>query len=48
MKSEKNSCLLKFHSSMILPCGSKRAAEQDVDDDDDISDNSDLDIDLDD
>ena len=20
MKSEKNSCLLKFHSSMILPC----------------------------
>ena len=28
--------------------GSKRAAEQDVDDDDDISDNSDLDIDLDD
>ena len=28
--------------------GSKRAAEQDVDDDDDMSDNSDLDIDLDD
>ena len=27
--------------------GSKRAAEQDVDDDDDMSDNSDLDIDLD-
>ena len=22
MKSEKNSCLLKFHSSMILPCHS--------------------------
>jgi len=21
MKSEKNSCLLKFYSSMILPCG---------------------------
>ena len=45
MNSEQSLFLGK---SMRLPCGSKRAAEQDVDDDDDMSDNSDLDIDLDD